>query len=94
MDDGAVLSNGETKPTAFQAKFSAELSNLRLGRTSRESHRSISIAEFTRELKAPLRTPKIFPRPTGTGGDMYFAYERKYIHADAITRAGGFALNI
>ena len=37
-----------------------------------ESYRSISIAGFTRELKALLHMLKIFPHPAGTEG--YFIY--------------------
>jgi len=57
----------------------------------RESYR-ISIAGFTRELKALLRMPKIFPHPTGIRGGRGedISFDRKYM---SITCGCGFVLN-
>lgn len=80
---------GGTKPTAFRAKFSAELSNLRFGRTSRELPEYIDCRIHEGVKSAITYAENI----SASRGDWRIFRLRPEVHAGATTR-GGFILNV
>jgi len=87
-----LVSNRETKPTAFRTKFSAELSNLRFGRTSWELPEYIDCRIHEGVKSTITYAENISASHWHEGGrGEGISFDRKYI---PITCGCGFVLNV